>query len=148
MINDEEKWDLRFLGLAQQISTFSKDPSTVVGSVITDRNHRLISSGYNGFPKGIKDIDERYSDRNLKYLLIIHAEMNSIIFAERNLEDCIIYTTPFPPCSNCAGAIINSGIKRVVSFDNDLENPRWKNGFELSAMMYKEAGVTLDLYHR
>ena len=69
-----EKWDGRFLDLAAHISNWSKDPSTKVGCVVVGPDREIRSTGFNGFPRGIADTDERLSDRNLKYPLICHAE--------------------------------------------------------------------------
>jgi dCMP deaminase len=137
------KWDLRFLGLAKHISEWSLDPSTKVGAVIVDDKNRVISLGFNGFPRGIKD-DDRLLDRNKKLAIILHAEKNAIIFANKNLENSVIYTYPFPPCSVCAASIIQSGITRVVSVIS--YNTRWADSFKLSEEMFAEAGVELCLY--
>lgn len=136
-------WDIRFLELAQHISNWSKDPSTKVGAVISDRKNRIISIGYNGFPRGIDD-DERLIDRDKKLAMILHAETNALIFANKSLEDTVIYTYPFMPCSVCAASIIQTGISRVVSVIN--ENPRWAENFKLSQKMFEEADVELYLY--
>lgn len=136
------KWDLRFLKLATEVSTWSKDPSTRVGAVIAD-GKRFISLGYNGFPEGVDDTEERLNNRDLKYALIVHAERNAIIFANRNLYGCTLYTVPFMPCSVCAGMIIQAGITRVVAPLNN--NPRWIESFKHTRMMFEEAEVELDL---
>jgi len=138
-----KKWDKTFLRLAREISYSSKDPSTKVGAVITNQKNEIISMGYNGFPRKIKD-DERLLNRKDKYSIIIHAEINSILFAKRDLEGYTIYTYPFQPCSNCASLIIQSGITRVVSLENN--NQRWVDNFNLSSKIFYEAGVDLCLY--
>jgi dCMP deaminase len=136
------KWDYRFLDLAELISSWSKDPSTKVGSVIT-KNNRVISLGYNGFPCQIDD-DQRLQNREEKYKIIIHAEQNAMLFAKGDLEGCTIYTYPFMPCSTCASIIIQSGIKRVVSYKN--VPARWKENFDLSLKIFLESGVEVVLY--
>ena len=138
-----EKWDKRFLGLAEHVSAWSKDPSTKVGAVITDCNNRIISIGYNGFPKGVDDSTERLENREIKYKIVIHGERNALLFARRDLKDCKIYTWPFMPCSPCASMIIQSGISEVISTFSD--NPRWIEDFKLSETLFKEAGVKLRL---
>lgn len=137
------KWDHRFLDLAELISTWSKDPSTKVGAVITDCDNRIVSVGYNGFPKSIYD-DDRLKNRDTKYKIIIHGEMNAILFANRSLEDCTLYTYPFMPCPRCASMIIQTGIQRVVSYNNIPD--RWKAEFDLSKVLFKESLVKLKLY--
>ena len=99
------KWDIRFLDMAQLVSTWSKDPSTKVGAVIVDPNNRVVSVGYNGFAKGVSD-DNRLDNRETKYKMIVHAECNALIFAQRPLTECAIYTYPFMPCPKCASMII------------------------------------------
>lgn len=138
-----DKWDHRYLELSQFISNWSKDPSTKVGAVITDYNNRVVSIGYNGFPQHIFD-DNRLEDRETKYKIIVHGEMNAILFANKSLEHCTLYTYPFMPCSRCASMIIQTGIQRVVSYNNIPD--RWKTEFELSKLLFKEAGVELMLY--
>jgi dCMP deaminase len=137
------KWDYRFLDLAEFVSSWSKDPSTQVGAVITDENNRIISIGYNGFPQNIID-DDRLQDRETKYKIIVHGEMNAILFANKCLKSCTLYTYPFMPCPRCSSIIIQTGINRVVSYNSIVD--RWKDEFELSKKMFKEANVELQLY--
>ncbi len=89
------KWDTRFLGLAAHISAWSKDPSSQVGAVITERN-RIISLGYNGFAAGVEDRESRLSDRNCKLNLTIHAEENAMILRKRDLRGCTVLSL-IPP---------------------------------------------------
>ena len=141
------KWDKRFLELAQQISTYSKDPSTQVSAVIVDDKNRIVSVGYNGFPRGVEDTEERYNDRDTKIKMIVHAEVNAILMAQKDLSNHTIYTFPFMPCSTCAGIIIQSGIKRCISIPVTGERyERWKDAFALTETMFEEAGVQLDLF--
>jgi dCMP deaminase len=139
-------WDKWFLGMAEYVSTASKDPSTKIGAVIVDKDRRIVSTGYNGFAKGIEDSEELLLDRDKKYKIIVHGEMNAIIFAQRSLKGCTLYTTPFLPCSSCAGVIIQSGITRVVSwFTNNI---RWKESIDLSKSMFRESGVKFYDYYK
>jgi len=138
-----KKWDVRFLEMARNSAMWSKDPSTKVGSVIVDDDKRVISVGYNGFPKGVAD-NERLNDREEKYKMIVHAERNALLFANKNVKDCHIYTYPFIPCSVCAGMIIQAGIKRVVSVKN--KNSRWQEDFKVSRNLFHESGVILIEY--
>lgn len=131
-------WDHRFLQLAKLVSGWSKDPSTKVGAVISDINNRVVSIGYNGFPKSIID-NGRLFDRETKYKMIVHGEMNAILFANRSLHDCTLYTYPFMPCPRCASMIIQAGIKRIVSYEN--KSDRWESEFEISRELFKEANI-------
>lgn len=139
-----KKWDLRFLELCVHISGWSHDPSTKVGSIIVDDNKRIISTGYNGFPQKIDDVEEHYSDRNLKYNMILHAEENALIFAKRDLTGCTIYTTPLAPCSRCAAKIIQSGITNVVSVFSS--NEKWNESLELACYMFTQANISYKIY--
>ena len=134
-------WNRRFLALAEHIATWSKDPSTKVGAVIVDANRRIISTGYNGFPRGVEDWPSRLDNRDVKYEMIVHGEINAIVFANQSLQGAVLYTWPFMPCSRCAGIVIQSGIRTVVAPYND--NPRWQASFELTEQMFLEAGVQL-----
>jgi dCMP deaminase len=139
MATDWNKW---FLGLAEYVSTASKDPSTKVGSVIVDEERRVVSLGYNGFPRGVDDTEERLNNRDLKYRIIVHAERNSLLFARGPVKGCTIYTYPMMPCAVCASMIIQSGIKKVVAPRSD--NPRWQSDIELSMQLFTEAGVQVE----
>lgn len=136
-------WDIRFLGLAKFISKWSKDPSTQVGAVIVDKHNRVVSVGYNGFPNGIED-DYRLKDRDIKYKLIVHAESNAILFANTKLYGCTLYTYPFQPCSRCAGLIIQSGIKKIVTPICNIA--RWEEDFKVSKELLEEANIQIKYY--
>jgi dCMP deaminase len=138
-----QKWDKRFLKLAKEISSWSLDPSTQVGAIIVDEKRRLVSAGYNGLAQKLEDTTERLNNRDLKLKIIIHAERNALLFANKSVENCILYTYPFMPCATCCAMIIQAGIKRCVAPWSD--NPRWKDDFELSQQMFKEAGVEVVL---
>ena len=137
------KWDKRFLELAKLCGSWSKDPSTQVGAVIVDGNNRIVSIGFNGFPQGVEDSEERLIDRETKYDIIVHAEANALMFANKSVEGCTLYTWPFQPCSRCAGLIIQSGINRVVSVIHS--DKRWKKNFEISSNLFKESNILLEL---
>jgi len=138
-----EKWDERFLRLAEHISTWSKDPSTAVGSCIVRPDKTIASLGFNGLPRHVIDSADRLHDRDVKLKIILHSELNSILNAKEPLDGFTIYVWPFHPCSACAAAIIQSGITRVVAPVSD--NPRWVTSFGLAATMFGEAKVKVDL---
>jgi dCMP deaminase len=135
-------WDSRFLEMARLVSSWSKDPSTKVGAVITHGKF-VVSLGFNGFPKGVSDLSERLENREIKYKMVIHAELNAILTARQHLEGCTLYVWPFMPCSQCGSAIIQSGIKRVVA--PKMDNERWTESFALTTQMFSEAGLELVL---
>lgn len=137
------KWDVRFLQMAELVAGWSKDPSTKVGAVIVDEHNRVVSLGFNGFPRGIKDTPEILNDREQKYARILHAEQNAILFAN-DTRGTTLYTHPLPPCNRCALEIIQSGVKRVVSLRDQPD--RWRDSIKISLELFKEAGITVDLY--
>jgi len=143
-------WDHRFLNEARTWAlACSKDPSTQVGAVISDSLHRPISKGYNGFPRGVKDLVSRYEDKSIKYPMVVHAELNAILFADRHdLIGSTLYLWPLPPCADCAGPIIQVGIKRVVwAPDGYLcETHHWSSSVDVARQMFAEAGVKLEEY--
>ncbi len=137
------KWDLRFLKLAEHISDWSKDPSTKVGCIMVGEDREIRSTGFNGFPRGIEDSEERLNDRNQKYPLICHAEENAIMHAARigvSLKGCIAYVT-WPPCNRCARSLIQAGIKEIVIPARVKIPDRWGEEFDLSMTMLNEADV-------
>ncbi len=109
-------WDEYFMGIALLAAKRSKDPSTQVGCCIVDRNKIILSTGYNGFPKGCSD-DEYPWDREgeqTKYPFVVHAELNAILNAGgKSLSGASLYVALFP-CNECAKAIIQAGITEVV----------------------------------
>lgn len=139
-----EKWDRRFLQLADTIAGWSKDPSSKVGAVIADTSNRVVSLGYNGLPKLIVDDETRLADRDMRLLMTVHAEPNAILFAARNLCGTTIYVTHHP-CSRCAALIVQSGISRVVTREPEAGFAlRWKDDILLAQRMFDEAGVMLE----
>jgi dCMP deaminase len=136
------RWDAKFLGLAVFMASWSKDPSTKVGAVIADHRYRVLSLGYNGFPRGIADTEERLNDRPTKYSLIAHAERNALDQLEASAVGATIYATLFP-CSECAKSIVQRGIRRVVTQPFDADCPRWGESFRMTRAMFSEAGVEI-----
>lgn len=139
-------WDKKFIELAKHISTWSKDKSTQVGCVIVDDNHRIISVGYNGFPSGFNDDFEERHERPAKYFYTEHSERNAIYNASRagvSTKGCTLYVTPLFPCADCARAIIQSGIKKVVCYKPDLEHPIWGESFKKSLEMLFECNIEI-----
>lgn len=119
----------------------SRDPSTKVGAAIYRPDNTLASKGYNGFPRGVRDLDERYADRQKKYLFVVHAEMNALLTAREPLHGYILVSTAFP-CASCAGAIIQAGIKQVYAPMPSADIlQRWGESFEVAKTMFREAGV-------
>jgi dCMP deaminase len=144
------KWDQRYLALAKEVSTWSKDPSTQVGAVTVGSKKEVLSQGFNGFPRGIKDSDERYNDRETKYKLVVHAEMNAIYnatYSGTSLDGATLYVYGLPICSECAKGIIQVGIKKVV-VEKSKELDNWNESVQLSKKMFDEAGVELIINNK
>jgi len=141
------KWDRRFLRIAEEIRLWSKDPGTKVGCVlVTDR--RILSTGYNGFPQTISDDPDRYIDRDFKLSVTVHAEQNAILNAAKNgtkVEGSTLYVT-FPPCSQCASAVIQAGVAQVVCPDPASAPERWRSNFIAANNLFYEAGVKVLYY--
>lgn len=131
--------------LAKIVSGWSKDPSSKVGSVIT-RDRRVLATGYNGFPPGIDDSLDRLSNREEKYRLVVHAEMNAMIQAGRECIGSTIYVwTPFGgvPCSNCSKHLITAGIRRVVAAHPVEPGSNWEADCLHAEGILREAGVKI-----
>lgn len=112
-----KSWDEYFMDLARLVATRSKDTSTKVGAVIVGPNREIRSTGYNGFPRQVNDDIPARHERPMKYYYTVHSEQNAIFNACRagtSVDGCTIYIAGRPPCSWCARAIIQSGIRRVV----------------------------------
>lgn len=154
MLPKTNKWDTRFIDLASHISSWSKDPSTKVGAVIVDSERRVISLGYNGFPRGVDDSIDKYLNRELKHQKVIHAEKNAILNSHTRPTGCTIYIT-HPPCAQCAGSIIQSGVIRVVcpasgpantsTNYNDSFHTRWNSSIQEALSQFNEVGILFEV---
>ena len=136
-------WDERFMEMAKLTASWSKDPSTKVGAVIVDDQNRVVSLGYNGFPRDVDDNHEQLNDRKTKLEMTVHAETNAILFAQRNLAGCTLYVWPMPCCAKCAGLVIQTGISRVVSTRMNFR-AEWQTSQNLADDMFRQACVETD----
>ncbi len=137
------KWDERYLALAKQISQWSKDPSTKIGAIAVGEKGQVLAQGFNGFPRGIDDSDDRYYNKETKYKYVVHAEMNVIFNATYNgvsLDGATLYITGLPACSDCAKGIIQVGIKRVVMEKTELPE-HWQDSCKFTEKLFQESGV-------
>lgn len=144
-------WDKKFCELAEYISTWSKDPNTKIGAVIMGYNKEPISFGYNGIPRGVDDSPSERSSRthNEKYYWYEHAERNAIYNAARigiPTLGKIMYLNCCLPCADCARAIIQSGIKRVVCKKGVSNRVIWDLHMIRSKKLFKEASVEITYY--
>lgn len=153
---DYISWDEYFMGIAQLAGMRSKDPNTQVGACIVSDNNKILSMGYNGFPIGCSD-DEFPWDRegetlDTKYPYVTHGEMNAILnFRGGSLEGTKLYVSLFP-CNECAKAIIQAGIKKIV-YDSDkyantpttIASKRMLDAAGVVYEQYKRTGRTIKL---
>lgn len=138
----QEKWDRRFLDMAWLVASWSKDPSTQTGAVIVRPNRTVSSVGYNGFPAKLSDDDERYNDRELKYKLIVHCEMNAVLNSPEDVTGYTLYTVPFLSCDRCAVHMVTAGITRVVAPKCPPDKQeRWGEVLEHTKKIFAEAGI-------
>ena len=136
-------WDEYFMGLAHLSALRSKDPNTQVGACIVDNENKVVSIGYNGMPRGCKDENMPWEREGgfltTKYAYVVHAELNAILNSPRSLKGCTLYVSLFP-CNECAKAIIQSGIKKVI-YESDKYNGT--DGNVASKKMLNDAGIEL-----
>ncbi len=122
MRKDFKSWDDTFMVMALVMSERSKDPITQVGSIIVDKNNKIIGTGYNGLPKGVSQNSVNWETKDdmdwleKKSPYMVHAEINAILNKNDSAEGGRIYCTLFP-CNECAKAIIQVGIKEVIFLD-------------------------------
>ena len=137
---DYISWDEYFLGIAMLVAKRSKDPSTQVGACIVSEDNIIISTGYNGMPKGCSDDEFPWNreGEDTKYPYVVHAELNAILNANgRDLRGSRIYVALFP-CNECAKAIIQSGVKEVLYLSDKYKDSL---SFIASKRMLTAAGV-------
>ena len=140
-----ESWMNKYLDLAGHIACWSKDPSTKVGAVAVGKGGQILSQGYNGFPRGIADTNDRLSNREQKYKFVVHAEMNCIYNATLNgvsLDNADLYVSGLPVCSECAKGVVQVGIKRVFMCYPENIREKWNESFKITMDIFKEAGVS------
>ncbi len=140
-----DKWDLRYLAVAREVSDWSKDPSTKVGAVIADNQGRVVALGYNGFPRNIEDAKDKLAIRELKYEMVVHAEVNAVLIAGRSTTGGTIYVHGAPICPRCAGVLIQAGIKRAVGKKPHTGTGiKWDEDGLITLDMFSAAGITFD----
>lgn len=137
-------WDSFYIGLAQYMSTASKDPSTKVGAVIVRPDKSVCSVGFNGFPKTMPDDPEIYANREEKYSRIIHGEINALAFAREPVKGYTLYTVPFMPCDRCFVQMAQVGIVRYVFPKATPEQlTRWGAAFDKVLKYAKEMNLEM-----
>ncbi len=147
MDNNILNWDEYFMGIALLSSKRSKDPSTKVGACIVDNENKVVSIGYNGMPRGLDESKLSWNKNDgldSKYLYVCHAEFNAILNTRNgsSLKGCTVYVTLFP-CNECAKAIIQTGIKKIVYLSDKYHLTL---NTQASRKMLELAGVELEEY--
>lgn len=141
-------WEQYFMGIALLSAQRSKDPNTKVGACIVNEDNKIVGIGYNGMPIGCKDSTmpwNREANNNLdtKYPYVVHAELNAILNSNQmSLKGCTLYVTLFP-CNECAKAVIQSGIKKVIYYDDKYAKTE---STRAAKFMLKTTGVDFEQY--
>lgn len=144
-------WDQYFMSMAYLVAMKSKDPSTKVGAVIVGPDREIRSTGFNGLPRGINDDKAERHEKPIKYMWYEHSERNAIYNAARmgiDTNGCTIYTQG-TPCVDCARAIIQSGIKKIVVdwfWDHNDNRQQWVESLANARAMLTESGVEIVEY--
>lgn len=137
----DDKWDRRFVTMAHLVSTWSKDPEKKVGAVLVSPSTKQISTGYNGFVAGA--VDDYNIEVTRKNQLTVHAELNAILNARANVEGWTLYTTKFL-CEECAKAIIQAGITRVVT--RPPGSGKWSGTQDRAEKLLLASGIEIQAY--
>ncbi len=156
---NSERWDRHFLGMSLYHARLSKDPSTRVGSIIVGPDREILSAGFNGFPRGVADTQERLNDRATKLQLVVHAEMNALLAAARTgmrLKGCVLYLAATdssgmvwggPPCTRCTVEIIQVGISEIVSYPIKTAPSKWHSDLQIARSLIEEVGIKYRELH-
>ncbi|MES2341808.1 MAG: deaminase [Pseudomonadota bacterium] len=136
-------WSRRFLRLALEVASWSKDPKGGVGAVLVDERKRVVGLGFNGFPDRIPDDPALLADPEAKLPRMIHAEVNAVLNATRSVHGAALFTT-LTPCAECAKLIIQAGVAQVYRLPHPQHrHQRWGQSFDLAAQILGEAGVPI-----
>ena len=140
-------WNEYFMRHVYLAASKSKDPKTKIGAVLV-RENNIIATGYNGFPIGVKDLPERYNERELKYKFVCHAEANSVLASARfgiSTKGASLYSQGLP-CSECAKTLIQAGISAIYihkQWPNLIHSDAWVKSIEISNIMFCEADIPI-----
>jgi dCMP deaminase len=144
------EWGEYFINIAEQVKLKSKDNNTKIGVVIVGKDNEIVSTGYNSFPRGIDDSVEERQEKPEKYFWFEHAERNAIYNAARigvSTLGTTMYMTCGISCADCARAIINAGISKIVlRSGKGTMSPKWVDSAQRSNQMFKEAGIQIEYY--
>jgi dCMP deaminase len=140
-----DKWNQRYMAMAKEVASWSKDPNTQVGAVAVGSKGQILSQGFNGFPRGILDTPERLNEREVKYQFVVHAEMNVIYnatYSGVSLDGAKLFVYGLPVCNECAKGIIQVGIKEVYVAQECIDlRPHWLESYRKTLDMFNEVGI-------
>lgn len=145
------KWTKRYLEMASLISQWSKDPNTGIGAVVIGDSGQILTTGFNGFARGIRDSKDRLNNREKKYTYIVHGEQNAIYNASLSgisLRNSTLYVYGLPVCSTCADGVIQSGIRKVVIQIADDVSEKWYESFQITKSKFRECEVSYIVYDK
>lgn len=136
------------MAIAMLSAQRSKDPNTKVGACIVNADKKIVGIGYNGMPTGVDDSEMPWdrsaeSPLDTKYPYVCHAELNAILNSIKNLKGCTLYVTLFP-CNECAKAVIQSGIKKIVYAENKYKD---SESVIASTRLLEKCGIVIEQYH-
>lgn len=143
----EDNGHTKYMAIAREAAKHSTDRSTRVGCVIVAPNGEILATGHNGFTAGVDTSREERHERPAKYKWTEHAERNAIYGAARNgvrLRGSTMYL-PWFPCVDCARAIVQSGIEKLVAFEPDIADARWGEDFIIARQILSEGNVVLQI---
>ncbi len=149
MRNNNVSWDTYFMGVAMLASQRSKDPNTQVGACIVNEDNIIVGVGYNGMPRSCLDNlmpwgRDDPNELNTKYPYVCHAELNAILNSTGCIKNCTLYVTLFP-CNECAKAIMQSGITRIIYLEDKYPD---STGVKASKLLFKAGHVRYDQYEK
>ncbi len=137
------------LALAYRVAKSSVDPSTQNGAILIQSDGSVRAMGCNRLPDNIASKPERW-ERPLKYKVVEHAERNVIYKAARYgiATDGLIMVCPWAPCTDCARAIIQSGIKKLITHKQayDRSPDSWRVDIDLALSMLAEASIDVLMF--
>jgi dCMP deaminase len=137
------QWCDRFLRLAEEVASWSKDPKGGVGAVLVNDRKRVIGLGFNGFPDRIADRVDLLADQEAKLPRMIHAEMNAVLNAVAPVRDATLFTT-LAPCAECAKLLIQAGVVAVYRRPHpEHRHRRWAESFRIAETILQEAGIEI-----
>jgi dCMP deaminase len=135
-----DKWDTRFLNLAEHIASWSKHPRKKVGAVIVRPDRTIAGEGFNGPPRGFDDAQFDAMAREDQHAVTVHAEQNAMHAARESLDGFAIYIHGMTPCAQCAAAIVQRRIARVV-FTCGHVSPDWMRSWALAEQVLRAGNV-------